>query len=205
MARLLVLGDVRVWCAVNASCAFLQGDWSRCGNSSVTHSRIVPWVLCVCIQAHWETARSSQGYKLATPQATTTVRWVVTTQCAAAVLRELCFAVAFAGPPEALAQALSLSDLSPRWGFRALPYALTWPMTLARILRLTGALSMTMAVFNALPVFITDGDHITKQLLGLLLPHLAPRRRAIWHNRFLYFGSGLLAITIGCGLVAIAL
>ena len=102
-------------------------------------------------------------------------------------------------------QALSLSDLVPRWGVRSLPFAATLPMTLARVLRLAMALTFTMAVFNSLPVFVTDGEHITKQLLRLAFPLAAGGVVAVWHRRILVAGSGLMAFTLGCGLLSMVL
>lgn len=114
-------------------------------------------------------------------------------------------AVAFAGRPEELAYALSVSDLAPRAGIAWLPGAAGFPLTLSRVLRLVMALSATMAVFNMLPVFVTDGEHVSRELLEMALQRLAPAVRRSVHKRVLWVGSTLLLLTLGSGLVSLVL
>ena len=121
------------------------------------------------------------------------------------VLDVACRAVAFAGHAVELAYALSVSDLAPRSGIHWLPGAAAFPLTFSRVLRLTVALSATMAVFNMLPVFVTDGEHVSRELLALVMPKAEPSVRRRLHRRLLWVGSGLLLLTLGSGFASLIL
>lgn len=106
--------------------------------------------------------------------------------------------ILFVGHLNEMLEMVSISPLTPRYSFSHV----SWLENLELALKYLFTLSLALGLFNAMPVYSLDGQHIVHTLLKS--SGLSIRRRDLFQYLILLFGTSVLILNVAIGFIKLA-